>query len=84
MSQASRIPGVPAAREGVPRRPLTTDILILSDGTVLAHNLTPGMATVLHQLNPQDETFGARVPCKHAGSAAAETGSSTKSLRGKP
>ena len=84
MSQASRIPGVPAACEGAPRRPLTTDILILSDGTVLAHNLTPGMATVLHQLNPQEETFGARVRSKRAGSAAAETGSSTKSLPGKP
>ncbi|MEI8044292.1 MAG: hypothetical protein WCL11_22975 [Verrucomicrobiota bacterium] len=63
MSQTSRIPVDPAAGECAPRRPLTTDILILSDGTVLAHNLTPGMATVLHQLNPQDETFGARARC---------------------
>jgi hypothetical protein len=42
------------------RRPLATDILILSDGTLLAHNLTPVMASVLQQLNPHDETFRAR------------------------
>jgi len=43
-----------------PRPPLATDILVLSDGTLLAHNLTPVMASVLHQLNPQDATFRAR------------------------
>jgi hypothetical protein len=43
-----------------PRPPLATDILVLSDGTLLAHNLTPVMASVLHQLNPQDESFKAR------------------------
>jgi hypothetical protein len=42
------------------RRSVITDILILSDGTVLAHNLTPGMADVLHKLNPKDETIRAR------------------------
>lgn len=42
------------------RRPLATDILILSDGTLLAHNLTPVMASVLQQLNPHDKTFRAR------------------------
>ena len=42
------------------QRPLATDLLILSDGTVLAHNLTPVMATVLHKLNPHDATIRAR------------------------
>jgi hypothetical protein len=42
------------------RRAVATDILILSDGTVLAHNLTPGMADVLHKLNPKDATIKAR------------------------
>lgn len=37
-----------------------TDLLILSDGTVLAHNLTPGMADVLQQINPRDESMGRR------------------------
>jgi hypothetical protein len=46
--------------KGRTRRPLTTDILILSDGTVLAHNLTPVMATVLRKLNPKDKTIKAR------------------------
>jgi hypothetical protein len=41
-------------------RTADTDILILSDGTVMAHNLTPAMATVLHKLNPEDETIRAR------------------------
>ena len=42
------------------RRAVATDILILSDGTVLAHNLTPGMAKVLHELNPKDKAIKAR------------------------
>ncbi len=41
-------------------QPPATDILILSDGTVLAHNLTPGMANVLHKLNPKDKKLRAR------------------------
>jgi hypothetical protein len=49
-----------APRRRTGRRPADTDILILSDGTVMAHNLTPGMATVLHKLNPGDETIRAR------------------------
>ena len=36
------------------------DLLILSDGRVLAHNLTPVMAAVLHALNPEDETMRLR------------------------
>ncbi len=43
-----------------PAEPAATDLLILSDGTVLAHNLTPAMAAVLHKLNPQDETMRLR------------------------
>jgi hypothetical protein len=46
------------------RRSVATDILILSDGTVLAHNLTPGMANVLQKLNPRDETIKARAARK--------------------
>jgi len=30
---------------------LSTDLLILTDGTVLAHNLTPEMADVLKQVH---------------------------------
>jgi hypothetical protein len=50
----------PPRRKQRRRQALATDILVLSDGTVLAHNLTPVMASVLHQLNPQDESFRAR------------------------
>jgi len=38
-----------------PSQPVATvEFLILSDGTVLAHNLTPAMADVLRALNPDD------------------------------
>ena len=39
---------------------LHCELLILSDGTVLAHNLTPVMAGVLQVLNPTDETLRQR------------------------
>ena len=52
------------AARGV-RVPLATDFLILSDSTVLAHNLTPVMAAILHKLNPQDQTIKLRsVPAR--------------------
>ena len=33
---------------------LNTDLLILPDGRVLAHNLTPALAELLRELNPDD------------------------------
>ena len=30
------------------------DILILCEGTILVHNLTPALAAVLNTINPQD------------------------------
>jgi hypothetical protein len=65
MSRMARRPGKPRKAgqrhgKGRTRREVATDILILSDGTVLAHNLTPGMAKVLHKLNPKDKAIKAR------------------------
>jgi len=57
---ARRRPTEPPREKRRSRRALATDILVLSDGTLLAHNLTPVMASVLHQINPQDESFKAR------------------------
>ena len=37
-----------------------TDLLILSDGRILAHNLTPTMAAMLTVINPQDEFLKSR------------------------
>ncbi len=37
------------------RRALTSDLLILEDGTLLAHNLTPAIAEVLRKVSPRDE-----------------------------
>jgi hypothetical protein len=36
------------------------EILILTDGRILAHNLTPAMAAVLLELNPNDERMRQR------------------------
>ena len=49
--------------------PVVCDLLILSDGTILAHNLTPVMAAVLQVLNPADETLKVR-----AGGSTQESG----------
>jgi hypothetical protein len=34
-----------------------TELLILPDGRVLVHNLTPAMAALLHALDPQDRSM---------------------------
>jgi len=45
----------------VPRcAPPAVDILILSDGTILVHNLTPDMAAALNAVNPGDPTIAPR------------------------
>ena len=38
----------------------SSELLLLPDGRVLVHNLTPQMARVLHQLNPNDDTIKPR------------------------
>jgi len=54
------------------RRWVTSDFLILSDGTVLAHNLTPAMAAILKRVNPRDVNMRKRaaVSSRHAARAA--------------
>ena len=42
-----------------------TELLILSDGRVLAHNLTPAMADVLRAVNPYDVSLRRRAGCDH-------------------
>lgn len=39
---------------------LSAEVLILPDGQVLAHNLTPAFAVVLHALNPHDPQMSPR------------------------
>ena len=36
------------------------EILILTDGRILTHNLTPAMAAVLRELNPDDKPMQQR------------------------
>ena len=40
------------------------EILILPDGKVFAHNITPEMAAVLAELNPTDEAMNRRATRK--------------------
>jgi len=38
----------------------TTELLVLPDGQLLVHNLTPALAAVLAELNPADEAMQER------------------------
>jgi hypothetical protein len=40
---------------------LMSELLIMPDGKIYVHNLTPEMAAVLSELNPTDETIKQRV-----------------------
>jgi hypothetical protein len=42
-----------------------SEILILAGGKILAHNITPAMAKVLSELNPEDEAMSRRAAQKH-------------------
>jgi hypothetical protein len=42
------------------RNSSSQDILILADGRILAHNLTPALAAILGKLNPGDEPMRQR------------------------
>ena len=41
---------------------MTTELLILRDGRILVHQLTPVFAELLGRLNPSDFPFKMRVP----------------------
>jgi hypothetical protein len=45
---------------------LCTELLILSDGQVLAHNLTPPMARLLLELNPSNKELSQRAARRNA------------------
>jgi hypothetical protein len=34
-----------------------TELLLLPDGRILVHNLTPAMAALLHQIDPGDQSM---------------------------
>ncbi|MCI0744293.1 MAG: hypothetical protein L0Y58_02705 [Verrucomicrobia subdivision 3 bacterium] len=44
-----------------PKDELTSEVLIMPDGQIYAHNLTPAMAAVLSELNPDDPNIRQRV-----------------------
>jgi len=43
-----------------------SELLILPDGRILAHSITPEMARVLSELNPADEAMNRRAQRKNA------------------
>ena len=45
----------------------TSELLILADGRILVHNLTPAFAAVLRDLNPADEQIQPRTASIAAG-----------------
>jgi hypothetical protein len=47
--------------EHTKKTPLETELLILPDGQVLVHNLTPQFATLLHELKSYEQQIAARV-----------------------
>ncbi len=42
------------------KHPLTSELLLLPDGRILVHNLTPAFAGLLKKLNPDDEQIRLR------------------------
>jgi hypothetical protein len=42
----------------------SSEVLILPDGRILAHNITPEMASVLGELNPDDQAMKRRAKQK--------------------
>ena len=61
-----------------------TDLLVLSDGTVLAHNLTPVMATLLHKLNPKDEAMRLRTRTDRKPLSSSTANRQANTTEGKP
>jgi hypothetical protein len=53
-------PTIETSESNAARAGTSEEILILTDGRILAHNLTPVMAAVLRQLNPNDEPMRQR------------------------
>ncbi|HTY86884.1 MAG TPA: hypothetical protein VMB80_05410 [Candidatus Acidoferrum sp.] len=51
---------------------LTTELLVLPDGRILVHNLTPPLAELLHELNPDDEQIASRLTPRASGSISHE------------
>ena len=51
---------------------LSSEILILPDGLILVHNLTPVMAAILNQFNPDDHTIKPRVITAKLGANVAD------------
>jgi hypothetical protein len=55
------------------QKELFSELLILEDGTLLAHNLTPTLAALLETLDLRDASLSARVPARQEQAACSGT-----------
>jgi hypothetical protein len=53
-------PKIDGGQGDMVRKTSSQEVLILTDGRVLTHNLTPAMAVVLRELNPDDGSMRQR------------------------
>ena len=60
MSRLRRLPARNAHLKPSPKITDTTELLLLPNGQILAHNITPTMAALLADLNPFDEPMRQR------------------------
>ncbi len=49
------------------KRSLTTELLVLPDGRILVHDLTPAFAALLNELKPSDEAVKLRANSHRSG-----------------
>lgn len=59
-------------------QPSTTELLILPNGEIFVHNLTPAMAALLVELNPADEPMRERAGLAATASAVPVTKRGTR------
>lgn len=60
-----------------------SEVLVLPDGRILAHNITPALAALLSELDPGNQGMQARAAalCDRAAAAEGATGASSRLSR---
>ena len=59
-NQRTDPPALIESAPGKDRHELVSEMLILPDGRMLVHSLTPAMASILNELNPEDDSIQPR------------------------
>jgi len=61
-----------------------TELLILADGRILVHNLTPAMAALLHELDPRGRSMKDRASVVRSQGRKSRTQQQTSRTHHKP